>query len=166
MQDDVKKALREFKDLERLAVNATQGDYFYLGREQLQTQRKFEFWRRCDLLLGKSHQNISLTIQTALKLLEQVQSGEKVVVTPDKVDNWNYGDPPKDGGVFYGKYYSPYKWKPYKPQARKQGYPAGRWQSMNEYGGWDNAKNIPQQWLTEKDFNEKEKAAPDVKGDA
>ena len=102
------------------------------------------------------------TIRKALSLQAKIDSGELVAVTPDKVDNWNYGEPPKDGSKFYGKYYSPYKWKPYKPQARKQGYPAGRWQCMNEYGGWENAKNPPSQWLTDKDFNEKEKSAPQV----
>ena len=101
-------------------------------------------------------------ITYALALQAKIESGELVAVTPDKVDNWNYGEPPKDGSKFYGKYYSPYKWKPYKPQARKQGYPAGRWQCMNEYGGWENAKNPPSQWLTDKDFNEKEKSAPQI----
>lgn len=47
------------------------------------------------------------------------------------------GDDPdmKDG---YAVDIYPVRWKPYKPQARKQLKRSGRWQSMNGYGGWDN----------------------------
>lgn len=50
--------------------------------------------------------------------------------------------PPKDGSVFYIRQINifPCKWKPYKPsseQVRKHGI-MGRWQQMNEYGGWEN----------------------------
>lgn len=32
----------------------------------------------------------------------------------------------------------PVRWKPYKPGARTN--KKGRWQKMNEYGGWDNCE--------------------------
>lgn len=34
---------------------------------------------------------------------------------------------------------------PYKPQARKQGYPEGRWQEWNGYG-WSNVDWEPTEW--------------------
>lgn len=53
-------------------------------------------------------------------------------------------NPPKDGSIFYIRQLSifPCKWTPYKPsseQVRKHGI-MGRWQQMNEYGGWENIK--------------------------
>lgn len=38
----------------------------------------------------------------------------------------------------YGHSFTYYRWKPYKPQHRKQSKKLGRWQCLNEYGGFDN----------------------------
>ena len=40
-----------------------------------------------------------------------------------------------------------YRWNPYKPNSQqfKKGI-KGRWQKLNEYGGWDNAKVEPINW--------------------
>lgn len=51
-------------------------------------------------------------------------------------------NPPKDGSIFYIRQLSifPCKWTPYKPsseQVRKHGI-MGRWQQMNDFGGWEN----------------------------
>ena len=51
---------------------------------------------------------------------------------------------PKDGSQFYIGI--SVRWKPYKPQARKQGYGEGRYQVMNEYGGWVNLGYKPEHW--------------------
>lgn len=52
---------------------------------------------------------------------------------------WSTDDPPKDGTPFYMQTISVLRFKPYKPnsQQAKQGI-KGRWQEMNEYGGWEN----------------------------
>ena len=34
----------------------------------------------------------------------------------------------------------PVRWKPYKPQGAKQTGRPGRWQELNEYGGWENCE--------------------------
>ncbi len=63
---------------------------------------------------------------------------------------WTLGEPPKDGSTFYGHVWMPFRWKAYKPsseQFRRMGL-KGRWQAMNEYGGWDNAK-APNEWAPE-----------------
>lgn len=50
----------------------------------------------------------------------------------------NQDTAPKDGSEFLVHHTSIVRWNPYKPQARKQGYPDGRWQKMNEYGRFEN----------------------------
>lgn len=56
---------------------------------------------------------------------------------------------PKDGKSFYvqAHYKVPFKWKPYKPKSQqfKQGI-KGRWQEMNDYGGWENSDKTPDEW--------------------
>ena len=59
------------------------------------------------------------------------------------------GTPPQDGSTFYGLSWGPYRWKAYKPsseQARRG--TTGRYQAMNEYGGWENA-SPPSDWWPE-----------------
>jgi hypothetical protein len=60
---------------------------------------------------------------------------------------------PKDGSVFYvqSHYRIPFKWKKYKPNSQqfKRGI-KGRWQEMNEYGGWENSNKKPDQWQEDK----------------
>lgn len=59
---------------------------------------------------------------------------------------WRQGDPPKDGEVFYGHFWTPCRWHPYSPksdQARRG--MKGRWQAMNEFGGWENCP-APNEW--------------------
>lgn len=34
----------------------------------------------------------------------------------------------------------PVRWKAYKPDGQRQMKKKGRWQRMNEYGGWDNCE--------------------------
>lgn len=70
---------------------------------------------------------------------------------------WNNENPPESGEIIYGLNYGPMKFTHYKPAARKQGYPKGRWQEMNEYGGWDNCK-APDQWKTREQFDFAKKA--------
>ena len=47
----------------------------------------------------------------------------------------------------------PYRWKSYSPQARRQMHKAGRWQRMNDYGGWENC-DPPQDWLPIKEVRD------------
>ncbi|AEP08931.1 hypothetical protein [Micavibrio aeruginosavorus] len=54
---------------------------------------------------------------------------------------------PKDGTPFYARFKTPFRWWPYKKDAQRQGYPEGRWQEMNEYGGWKNTDIVPEEWM-------------------
>jgi len=49
----------------------------------------------------------------------------------------------REGYVLVG---GPVKWMPYKPQGAKHTKRKGRWQAMNEYGGWDNCETPAQIW--------------------
>jgi hypothetical protein len=49
----------------------------------------------------------------------------------------------REGYVLVG---GPVKWMPYKPQGAKHTNRKGRWQAMNEYGGWDNCETPAQIW--------------------
>jgi len=51
------------------------------------------------------------------------------------------GEPPKiDGKVFQVVLSFPMRWKAYSPKSEQFRHGTkGRWQQMNEYGGWDNA---------------------------
>lgn len=49
------------------------------------------------------------------------------------------GDPNKPAvEEGYALDFYPVRWKRYKPQGARQMGRLGRWQRMNEYGGWDN----------------------------
>lgn len=55
---------------------------------------------------------------------------------------------PKDGTPIYIRTVHPFRFMPYKPnsQQAKAGIP-GRWQTMNEHGGWDNcAHPLGHEW--------------------
>lgn len=70
--------------------------------------------------------------------------------TASRQIEWTPGEPPKEAGVVvYGHTWQPYRWQPYKPTSEqfRRGV-KGRWQAMNEYGGWDNAK-VPDEWASE-----------------
>ena len=62
-------------------------------------------------------------------------------------------DPPQDGSTFYARYLTPMRWKPYSPKSQefKRGI-KGRWQMMNEYGGWDNTRHLPDDWMTHDEY--------------
>lgn len=49
------------------------------------------------------------------------------------------GGPPQDGTSFIAIIRQPMRWRAYKPnsQQARRGI-KGRWQALNEYGGWDN----------------------------
>ena len=73
---------------------------------------------------------------------------------------WRVGTPPQDGSTFYGHWWSPCRWLAYKPnseQARRG--VKGRWQTMNEFGGWVNA-SAPNEWATEAQIRARQQAAP------
>jgi hypothetical protein len=73
---------------------------------------------------------------------------------------WRVGTPPQDGSTFYGHWWSPCRWMAYKPnseQARRG--VKGRWQTMNEFGGWVNA-SAPNEWATEAQIKARQQAAP------
>lgn len=66
---------------------------------------------------------------------------------------WQRSAPPQDGSVFYGHVYMPFRWKAYKPNSEqfRRGI-KGRWQTMSEYGGWDNAK-APDEWAASEEVD-------------
>ncbi|MBK6414142.1 hypothetical protein [Sphingopyxis sp.] len=53
--------------------------------------------------------------------------------------NWRTDIPPMDGTPIYMRIISVLRYQPYKPNSQqfKAGI-TGRWQQMNEFGGWDN----------------------------
>jgi len=55
---------------------------------------------------------------------------------------------PRDGTPVAA--YRTVRFMPYKPAARKQGYPEGRWQEFNGYG-WENCKDDPVEYMPLKD---------------
>lgn len=61
--------------------------------------------------------------------------------------HWIEGEPPKDGAIRAAVFQVPVRWQRYKPSAPQvqRGTP-GRWQMMNEYGGWENAPSAGRQW--------------------
>ncbi len=53
---------------------------------------------------------------------------------------------PKDGTPFTARIEVPLRWLASKPDAKRQGFPEGRWQASNGYGGWENFKEEPSEW--------------------
>jgi hypothetical protein len=55
---------------------------------------------------------------------------------------WKEGDMPKDGTPIVMQVENVFRYLPYKPssQQAKRG-DKGRWQEMNEFGGWDNCSH-------------------------
>jgi hypothetical protein len=54
---------------------------------------------------------------------------------------------PLDGTTFYARFQAPFRWLPYSPKSQqfKSGI-KGRWQMMNDYGGWENTEYRPDDW--------------------
>lgn len=71
---------------------------------------------------------------------------------------WRVDAPPQDGSVFYGHWWSPTRWLAYKPSSEqaRRGI-KGRWQTMNEFGGWENA-TPPNEWATQAQIDARHKA--------
>lgn len=68
---------------------------------------------------------------------------------------WRTDEPPKDGTVIYRRVVSVYRYKPYAKSSQqfKRGE-AGRWQEMNQYGGWENCNQpIGNEWSSENPFS-------------
>jgi hypothetical protein len=57
------------------------------------------------------------------------------------------GEPPRDGEVYQAEFCVPVRWKAYKPTSEQFRHGIkGRWQKMNEYGGWENADHAGRHW--------------------
>lgn len=72
---------------------------------------------------------------------------------------WKTSPPPLDGTPIYMRTVSVYRFKPYKPSSQqfKRGE-KGRWQEMNEYGGWENCPHpLGNEWTTESPFDARSK---------
>lgn len=66
---------------------------------------------------------------------------------------WRTDTPPMDGTIIYRRIIGTYRFQPYKKasQQYKSGI-KGRWQEMNEYGGWENCPHpLGNEWSTEFD---------------
>ncbi|WP_128090512.1 hypothetical protein [Ensifer sp. 1H6] len=54
---------------------------------------------------------------------------------------WRKGDMPEDGSVIFVRVVRPYRFKIYKSNSEEFRHgKKGRWQQMNEFGGWDNCE--------------------------
>ena len=66
----------------------------------------------------------------------------------DAGDGWRpIETAPRDGTPFRVRFTTTMRFLPYKKDARRQGYPAGRWQEAGEYGGWNNTRYEPDEWM-------------------
>ncbi|WP_210179274.1 hypothetical protein, partial [Ensifer sp. Root142] len=57
---------------------------------------------------------------------------------------WRKGDMPEDGSVIFVRVVRPYRFKIHK--SNSEGFrhgKKGRWQQMNEFGGWVIASHLP-----------------------
>lgn len=64
--------------------------------------------------------------------------GQPVIVT---------GEPPKDGEIYQAWLSVPVRWKAYSPKSEQFRHGIkGRWQQMNEFGGWENADHCGRHW--------------------
>lgn len=73
-----------------------------------------------------------------MTLIDQIRRSRE----PFRPDRDLHITPEVKEGYFHT--FRPVKWKPYKPGAQTQ--KAGRWQSMNEWGGWDNCETPEEVW--------------------
>lgn len=68
--------------------------------------------------------------------------------------HWNVDEMPRDGRAFYVRAVQVVRFRHYKPgsQQAKRG-DIGRWQQMNEYGGWENCPApLGNEWTLENPF--------------
>lgn len=65
----------------------------------------------------------------------------------EQVPGFIAGEPPKDGADYLAVIIVPVRWKPYKPTSEQARHGiAGRWQQMNEFGGWENLPGGGRHW--------------------
>jgi hypothetical protein len=66
----------------------------------------------------------------------------------EELNSWQYMETaPQDGTPFLARIEYPMRWLAYKPNSQQfRSGIKGRWQAMNEYGGWDNATEIAAEW--------------------
>lgn len=87
-----------------------------------------------------------------------------IVIDRDKVP-WKTGEPPKDGSPFYARFLTPMRWKPYKPNSEQfRSGTRGRWQAMNDYGGWENTEYPPTDWALKSEYDAAALLAEKVEG--
>lgn len=66
---------------------------------------------------------------------------------------WRTDEPPKNGTTIYMRVIQPFRFMPYKRESQqfKRGE-KGRWQMMNEYGGWENCQPLGNEWTIDSPF--------------
>ncbi len=57
---------------------------------------------------------------------------------------------PRDGRSFYGRVIMPMRYLPYKKGHNED--TDGRWQTVNEYGGWENTDHVPEDWEYQENY--------------
>ena len=72
-------------------------------------------------------------------------------MSTDPAEDWRNGSPPPEAGMVVVRWRNQqvWRWKKYKPGAPKNLLAkGGRWQCLNDYGGWENvAPGIePDEW--------------------
>jgi hypothetical protein len=107
----------------------------------MNTKEAIEELKELNDALGTALTEDALITKTALEHAIEVM----------KASEWQpIESAPRDGSVFYGVGYAqiPYRFKLYSPysQEYKQGI-KGRWQRLDEYGGWNNTVTPPQNWI-------------------
>ena len=106
-----------------------------------------EILRTCELSISQTRRAGSNGLRNADSIAKQIYDALNQFPVEEE---WQKTPPPKDKDFYMRcEHIMPCRWKPYKPQARKQCYPEGRWQVMNEYGGWDNYDGEIDEWKDE-----------------
>lgn len=125
---DVAGALKAFK---------RQADLIQLAFAEKDKDQRKALWARVEVSAINLQNIHGETIRAALNNPPVCVGGEV----------WRQDTPPMDGTAFYARYEAPFRWLPYKPASGqfKSGI-KGRWQMMNDYGGWENTENEPTEW--------------------
>lgn len=74
-------------------------------------------------------------------------------ITDERRDWRPISEAPMDGRSFFGRVIETIRYLPYKDASEQARLGIkGRWQRLNEYGGWENALISPNEWIYQEEF--------------
>lgn len=87
-------------------------------------------------------------MDTGREFVEQVAAWVRSSTNPSEVNEWSpIESAPRDGTPIDARAVSTFRYQPYKPNSdqRRKGI-LGRWQTIDEYGGWNNCAEPQGEW--------------------